>query len=206
MPTAVEPASESLVERKRRLVRQRIVQSADGLFLARGFDKVSVSDIAAHADVGRSTFFRYFGDKAEVVFAKEQEMLAAISAAARHDSVGAAHSAREAVEQLRPIVLALCERAAADPDGYARHTRLLEQHLELRGRDALKLQQIADKLSEVLTDRGTEETVAVFAAQICLACYRTAQYRSTTVADLAEGARAAFDQALALSVHPRTEH
>lgn len=193
------------MERKRRLARQRIVQSADELFLTRGFDEVSVSDIVAHADVGRSTFFRYFGDKAEVVFAKEQEMLAAISAAARHDSVGAAHSAREAVEQLRPIVLELCERAAADLDGYARHTRLLEQHLELGGRDALKLQQIADKLSEVLTGRGTEEAVAVFAAQICLACYRTAQYRSKTAADLAEGTRAAFDQALALSVHPRTE-
>jgi hypothetical protein len=43
--------------------------------LAHGFDKVSVSDIAERAEVGGTTFFRYFGDKQEVVFAKQQVSL-----------------------------------------------------------------------------------------------------------------------------------
>jgi len=71
----------SLVERKQRQARQRIIEAARELFLERGFDGVSVGDIAERAEVGRTTFFRHFGDKQEVVFAKEQELLDAIAAA-----------------------------------------------------------------------------------------------------------------------------
>ena len=192
------PVPASLMERKRRLVQQRIIKAADELFAAEGFDNVSVSDIAARADVGRTTFFRYFGDKTEVVFAKEQEMLDAIATFAAQASVGIAQNASEAVEQLRPIVLLLCAQATADLQAYAHHCQLLEQHLELRARDALKMQQIADKLSEVLTGRGTDETTAVFAAQIALACYQTAKRRANTAGALTDKTRAAFEQALAL--------
>ena len=77
------------------------------LFLERGFDGVSVGDIAERAEVGRTTFFRHFGDKQEVVFAKEQELLETIAAAGQADGTAAARSATEAVEQLRPVPLAL---------------------------------------------------------------------------------------------------
>ena len=53
-------------------LRQRI------RLLARGFGGVSVGDIAERAEVGRTTFFRHFGDKQEVVFANEQALLDAI--------------------------------------------------------------------------------------------------------------------------------
>jgi len=177
-----EAASDSLVKRKQRLARQRIVEAADELFARRGFDDVSVSDIAAKAEVGRTTFFRYFGDKTEVVFAKEQAMLDTIARAAEDASVGAAHDSRAAIEQLLPIVLDLCEQAADDPDAYERRAKLLESHVELRARDALKAQQVAVRLSDVLRDRGTTEDIAVFAAQIALACYETARRRAKTAA------------------------
>jgi AcrR family transcriptional regulator len=192
------PVPASLVERKQHLVRQRIVDAASELFQVHGFTNVSVSDIAARAEVGRTTFFRYFGDKSEVVFAKEQEMLDAIVSSANRGSDVTARTATEAVEQLRPIVLDLCERATADAEGYAWHCQLLEQHLELRARDALKLQQISDKLSAVLTDRGTEQATAVLAAQVSLACYQTARRRADTPGALPTAARAAFEQALTL--------
>jgi AcrR family transcriptional regulator len=60
-----------LVERKQRAARERIVRAATELFAERGYSKVSVSDIAERAEVGRTTFFRHFGDKQEVVFARE---------------------------------------------------------------------------------------------------------------------------------------
>ena len=192
-----QPAA-SLMERKRRLVEQRIIEAADELFTANGFENVSVTDIAARADVGRTTFFRYFGDKSEVVFAKAQEMLDAIAEAAESGSFGAAGSASEAVRQLSPIVLDLCERATSDPEGYERHLQLLERHLELRGRDALKMQQLAGKLSEVLTSRGTDEAIAIFAAQIALACYQTGKRRAASVRALTAETRAAFEQVLTL--------
>jgi AcrR family transcriptional regulator len=74
-----------LVERKRRQARNRIIQAAEELFFTRGFDDVSVSDIAERAEVGRTTFFRHFGDKQEVAFAREQELLETIAAAAQED-------------------------------------------------------------------------------------------------------------------------
>jgi AcrR family transcriptional regulator len=195
--TPVDSLPSSLVERKRRLVRERIVEAADELFSSQGFDNVSVSDIAARADVGRTTFFRYFGDKTEVVFAKEQAMLEAIALTASGETIGAARTPREAVEQLRPIVLEVCRQAAEDPAAYRRHASLVEQHLDLRARDALKTQQIAHDLAAVLQHRGTAEDVAVLAAEIALACYRTARRRATAESDLVRDTRTAFDQALA---------
>src|ERR1700733_8281609 len=90
-----------LVERKRRQARQRIIQAAEELFLARGFDEVSVGDNPGRAEGGPTPFCRHFGDKQEVVFAKWQELLETIAAAGQAEGT-AARYATEAVEQLRP--------------------------------------------------------------------------------------------------------
>ena len=195
---AVMTPALTLVERKRRQARQRIIEAARELFLERGFDDVSVGDIAERAEVGRTTFFRYFGDKQEVVFALEEELLETITAAAQADDTPAARNATEAVEQLRPILLALCAQATADPEAYTRHFQLIDQHPELRARDAVKMQQIAGKLSDLLVHRGSDEATAVFAAQVALACYQTAKRLGNNPRTLVDETRAAFGQALAL--------
>lgn len=190
--------TDSLTERKRRLVRQRIIEAADQLFAANGFENVSVTDIAAQADVGRTTFFRYFGDKAEVVFAREQEILDAITDHATRDSVAAARTPAEAIDQLRPTMLDLCDRLSANGDGYSLHYRLIAEHIELRERDALKTQRIADELSALLIARGTTESIAVFAAQIAIACCQTARLQAKTAGTLTADTRSAFDQVASL--------
>ena len=187
-----------LVERKRRQARQRIIQAAEELFLARGFDEVSVGDIAERAEVGRTTFFRHFGDKQEVVFAKWQELLETIAAAGQAEGTAPARSATEAVEQLRPVVLSLCAQAAADPEAYTRHFQLVEQHPELRARDAVKMQQTADKLSDLLIHRGTDEATARFAGQVAVACYQTAKRLGNNPRTLADQTQAALRRALTL--------
>jgi AcrR family transcriptional regulator len=193
-----DAAPGSLIARKQRLARQRIVEAADELFALRGFDDVSVTDIAERAEVGRTTFFRYFGDKSEVVFAKEQAMFDTIARAGGDSRAGTAHDSRAAVEQLLPIVLDLCELAAADRAAYQRRADLLERHVELRAREALKNRQLGDQLSAILRDRGTPDEISVFAAQIALACYETARRRARTPADLTRETRAAFAEALSL--------
>ena len=155
----------SLTERKRRLGRQRIIEAAEELFAANGFDDVSVTDIAERADVGRTTFFRYFGDKTAVVFAREQEVLDTLATLAG-EHLGAAQTTAEAVELLRPVVLELCDRVTSDPAAYEARSRLLALHPELQARDALKAQQMADMLGEALVGSGTDPRVAVLAAQV----------------------------------------
>ncbi|GAB6899108.1 hypothetical protein JCM9957A_21980 [Kineosporia succinea] len=82
-----------LVERKQQQARQRIVRAAAELFAAHGFDGVSVSDIAERAEVGRTTFFRHFGDKQEVVFAHERELLGSLDADAVRATPGGTRTA-----------------------------------------------------------------------------------------------------------------
>ena len=188
----------SLVERKRRQARQRIIEAARELFLERGFDHVSVGDIAERAEVGRTTFVRHFSDKQEVVFAREQELLDTIAAAAQADGAPAPRSAAEAIEQLRPIVLDLCARAVVDPQGYIRHFQLIEQHPELRARDAVKTQQLADKLSDILVHRGADEATAVLAGQVAIACCQVAKRLGNDPHTLVDETRAAFSRVLTL--------
>jgi AcrR family transcriptional regulator len=60
-----EPAG--LRARKKVRTRDAIADAAISLFLARGFDEVSVSDIAATAEVSKPTLFRYFATKEDLV-------------------------------------------------------------------------------------------------------------------------------------------
>ena len=61
----VEPAG--LRARKRARTRDAIADAAISLFLVRGFDQVSVADIAARAEVSKPTLFRYFTAKEDLV-------------------------------------------------------------------------------------------------------------------------------------------
>jgi AcrR family transcriptional regulator len=61
----IEPVG--LRARKKLRTRDAIADAAISLFLARGFDQVSVSDIAATAEVSKPTLFRYFPTKEDLV-------------------------------------------------------------------------------------------------------------------------------------------
>ena len=59
-------------------IRERLTAAALELFDERGYEQTTVDDIAARAGVGRTTFFRAFGSKEDVVFPHHEQVLVAV--------------------------------------------------------------------------------------------------------------------------------
>lgn len=72
-----------LRSRKRLATRQGISNAATRLFLERGFDHVTVDQIAAAADVGRMTVFNHFPRKEDMFFDRDEEGREVLRAALR---------------------------------------------------------------------------------------------------------------------------
>lgn len=79
-----EPVVEGLRERKKRRLRQRISNVATALFLAEGFDEVSVARIAAACEVSEQTVFNYFPSKEAMFFDRDESYAGALAEAVRH--------------------------------------------------------------------------------------------------------------------------
>ena len=84
---AAEPG---LRERKKQQTRQRIFDAARKLFAERGFDAVTVADIARLADVSEVTVFNYFPNKEDLFFGGmtffEEQLLEAVRTRPRGES------------------------------------------------------------------------------------------------------------------------
>ena len=60
--------------RKRQATREAISDVATRLFVEHGFDRVTIDEIAAAADVGRMTVFNHFPRKEDLFFDREDEV------------------------------------------------------------------------------------------------------------------------------------
>jgi AcrR family transcriptional regulator len=61
------------LSRKRQATRQSISDAATRLFWERGFDRVTVDEIAQAAEVGRMTVFNHFARKEDMFFDREEQ-------------------------------------------------------------------------------------------------------------------------------------
>jgi AcrR family transcriptional regulator len=80
-----------LRERKKQRTRQHIADTARGLFAQRGFEGVTVAEVARAADVSEATVFNYFPTKEDLLYsgleAFEEELMSAIRDRAPGESV-----------------------------------------------------------------------------------------------------------------------
>lgn len=72
--------AQGLRERKKRATRDAIASTARRLFAERGFEAVTVAEIAVAADVSEKTVFNHFATKEDLVFAGGETRLAQLQA------------------------------------------------------------------------------------------------------------------------------
>ncbi|KUN41173.1 TetR family transcriptional regulator [Streptomyces longwoodensis] len=75
-------------ERKKAATRQAIADAALQLFMERGYDRVSIRDVAEQADVSTATVFKHFTGKEALVFDQEEGNDARLVAAVRDRGPG----------------------------------------------------------------------------------------------------------------------
>jgi AcrR family transcriptional regulator len=75
-----QDGAEGLRERKKRLLRQRLSDTATEMFLDRGFDAVRVVEVAAACDVSEKTVYNYFPTKESLILDRWEATTAAIQA------------------------------------------------------------------------------------------------------------------------------
>jgi AcrR family transcriptional regulator len=171
--TKSDDAVVGLRERKKAQTRQQIADTARRLFLERGFEAVTVAEVAREADVAQKTVFNYFPSKEDLFYGRleafEEELLAAIRERKAGQSVIGAfrefvtkqrgvlqlQDDKEVTEQLRAINRVITESPALlarEREVFDRYTSSLAALLaeETRAREgAIEPRVVASALIDV---------------------------------------------------------
>jgi AcrR family transcriptional regulator len=152
--------------------RSRLEKAALELYSERGFQQVTVAEIAHRAGLTERTFFRHFADKREVLFPADgqlQELLLGELANAPPSL-----SALDAVEAGLEAAATLLENRR--PYARKRHA-VISANAELQERERIKLASLASAVADCLRRRGTSASRAILAAEMGIAVFRIAIQR-----------------------------
>jgi AcrR family transcriptional regulator len=156
-------------ERKKAEVRQRISDAATALFLDRGFDQVSVSEIAEAADVARPTVFAHFPRKEDLFFDRYPQVAGQLAWAIRERPAG-----MSAVSALRDTITAAVQSAQAP---YGLQADMIPWWRTVAASRALqaRARELADQLSAELAQAMAAASTAEpeLAAALAVAAWRT---------------------------------
>jgi AcrR family transcriptional regulator len=150
--------------------RARLVEAALHLFSEQGYDRTTVAEIADRAGLTKSTFFRYFPDKREVLAAGQEvlsQLLTEGIASAPADATPLAAVAaglERAAGAMTPLNRELAPRVKA----------VIATSTELQERDALKQVGLAAAVVQALRARGVPERVAALAAELGALAFKEA--------------------------------
>ncbi|WP_405064445.1 TetR/AcrR family transcriptional regulator [Kribbella sp. NBC_01505] len=147
----------------------RLRAAALELFHQHGFENVTAAQIAEQAGLARRSFFRYFPDKREVLFAGSEQLPGAIADAfaAVAPDVAPWPTALAALETVGAL---LVEHAT---DSVARRD-IIQASPELQERERTKSNAIATAIQAALEQRAVPATDAILLAQIGTAVFQQA--------------------------------
>lgn len=142
--------AEGLRERKKRQTRQHISDTATGLFLERGFDAVTIAEVAEAADVSVNTVYNYFPAKEDLFLDRMREVSHRLSRFIRARDAG--ESAADAVLRELRSALENVSPAFGLIDGFADFMRVIEGAPTLKARLWYLQQEVVESVAATLRE------------------------------------------------------
>ncbi len=157
--------------------RERLERAAIELFSEQGYNETTVEQIAAGAGLARSTFFRHFGDKREILFGGQDGLAARLA-----EGIEKAPSKQTALEAIETAFTDVAEIwfTPERRDLAPRRISVIESNPDLAERELLKRRGITNAITGALRSRGIEEPFTTVAAELATLAF------SETIAAWAE--------------------
>jgi AcrR family transcriptional regulator len=154
-----------LRETKKLRTRQEIADRAMQLFAQRGFDRVTVAEVAAAAEVSEKTVYNYFPTKEDLFFdevpAREAALVAAVRGRREGESIVAA---------LRRLQAGECQRLCSP--GFAVFARIIDGSRALQAKELEVMARFAQVLGDTIqAELGVDERDARLAAGLLVSVH-----------------------------------
>jgi AcrR family transcriptional regulator len=158
---------------------ERLVVAALDLFEEQGYEKTTVIEIAERAGLTKSTFFRHFPDKREVLFGGDTMTARVI------EGISAAPAAATPLEAVANALDAVGREAftPARREFIARRRAVIAANPELREREALKGIGLTASMTGALERRGIPGLTACVAAELGALAWKIAYQRWSDTAN-----------------------
>lgn len=156
--------------------RDRLTDAALELFVEHGYEATTVAEIADRAGLTKSTFFRHFTDKREVLFGGQDQLTQVFAGAIQGAPAGAGP-----VACLEAALTAVASLAFPQERHEFATTRrgVIDANSELQERELLKLDRTAEGVTAALMARGIDDVTARLTAGIAVLAFGTAFERWT---------------------------
>jgi len=175
---------EGLRERHRKRTAAELEEAALTLFSERGFDAVTIDDIAAAADVSRRTFFRYFASKEDVILSDHPRRLEELRAALNRQPAD-----EPPLTALRHAILSLADRFEEQRDHMLRRFQLVTTTPALEARSLCLQRNWETAVTGMLAERMGVDPAADLRPGVAAATAMAAM-RIATANWLAQGGHA----------------
>jgi AcrR family transcriptional regulator len=139
------------------------------LYGEHGYDNVTVTQIAERAGITRRSYFRYFPDKREVLFAGSERLPVAIAEAVLAADVTASplSAVIDAVARIGTQLVELVQGTAA-------RRAVIDSSVELQERERTKFAAVTAAIRDALGQRGVAPGQARLVAQIAVVVFQNA--------------------------------
>lgn len=160
-------------DRRRRRARLHLCRTAVALFAEQGYAETTTEQVAAAADVSRSTLFRHARDKEDLVFGLEDENIEAARAAAGPLSVG--HTVTDTLEQAAAQVASGLEPLR---EFFLQRAEVVATSPALQARAAAKNRRWEAVVAQIVAERyRLAPDDALLLASVTVSCFTVAEGR-----------------------------